>query len=507
MSTVKKNVIANYLGQGWSALMGLAFIPLYIKYLGVESYGLIGIFALLQGWLTLLDMGMTPALSREMARFTGGAHESQSIRDLLRSIEIMGFGIAVVIALGIWAASGWLASDWLRAEKLPVGVVAQAFTIMGVVTAMRFIENIYRSSIVGLQRQVLLNIVLSVMATLRGLGAVGILIWVSPTIEAFFIWQGILSIITVGLFAAVLYHTLPVAENAARFSLTALKGIRQFAVGMMTITFLALLLTQVDKILLSRLLTLEAFGYYALAGTVANALYMLPGPVAAAFYPHFTELVEREDVAAMIAAYHKGAQLVTVLMGTAAIVLIVFGDAVMLLWTANPTLARQVVPLVAVLSLGTLLNGLMWIPYHTQLAYGWTSLTVKVAIFAVAVIVPAILWATPKYGAIGAAWVWVGLNAGYVMIDIYFMHRRLLPTEKWRWYRQDVAVPLIAGAVVAVLLRWATPVLPGALAKLIALLISAGLVLAAATLAAQAVRQQLVRYLPQRIKSFCVRAV
>ena len=40
----------------------------------------------------------------------------------------------------------------------------------------------------------------------------------------------------------------------------------------MAITFLSLLLMQVDKILLSRLLTLESFGYYALAGVVANAL-------------------------------------------------------------------------------------------------------------------------------------------------------------------------------------------------------------------------------------------
>ena len=487
--------------------MGLAFIPLYIKYLGVESYGLIGIFALLQAWLSLLDMGLTPTLSREMARFTGGAHEAQSIRNLLRSIEIIGFGIAVVIALGIWAASGWLASDWLRAEKLPVGVVAQAFTIMGVVTALRFIENIYRSSIVGLQRQVLLNIVLSVMATLRGLGAVGILIWVSPTIEAFFVWQAILSIVTVGLFAIVLYRTFPVAEHAARFSLTALKEIRHFAVGMMAITFLSLLLTQVDKILLSRLLTLEAFGYYVLAGTVASALNMLPGPVMTAFYPRFTELVAQADVAALIASYHKAAQLITVLMGTAAIMLIVFGDVVMTLWMANPDLSRQITPLIAVLSLGTLLNGLMWIPSAMWIAYGWSSLSVKVNFFSVLVIVPAILWATPKYGPIGAAWAWVGLNVGYGTIAIYFMHRRLLPTEKWRWYRQDVAMPLIAGAIVAVILRWATRVFSGTLAQLIVLLISAGFVLAASALAAQDVRHQLVRYVPQRIKSLCVRAV
>ena len=98
---LKRNLIANYLGQVWNPLMGLAFVPLYFKYLGIEAYGLIGLFALLQAYLSLLDMGMTPTLSREMARFTGGSRSAQSIRDLLCSIEIITFGIAGLIASGI----------------------------------------------------------------------------------------------------------------------------------------------------------------------------------------------------------------------------------------------------------------------------------------------------------------------------------------------------------------------------------------------------------------------
>ena len=83
--------------------MGFVFAPLYIKYLGVEAYGLIGVFTLLQAWLSLLDMGMTPALGREMARFMAGAHSRESIRDLLRSIEIIALAIAA-LAKGRWVA-------------------------------------------------------------------------------------------------------------------------------------------------------------------------------------------------------------------------------------------------------------------------------------------------------------------------------------------------------------------------------------------------------------------
>lgn len=116
--SLKRNLVANYLGQAWTGLIGLAFVPLYVKYQGVESYGLIGIYSLLQAWFRLLDMSITPTLSRKMARFTAGAHSAQTIRDLLRSIECIGIGIAFLIGALIWAASAWLATHWLTVDRL-----------------------------------------------------------------------------------------------------------------------------------------------------------------------------------------------------------------------------------------------------------------------------------------------------------------------------------------------------------------------------------------------------
>lgn len=487
---LKRNLIANYLGQGWTALMGLAFIPLYIKYLGIEAYGLIGLFGVLQAWLVLLDMGMTPTLGREMARFTGGSHSNESIRDLLRSIETVGLCVAVLIAGGVALGANWIATDWLKANTLPTAVVAQAFTIMGLVTALRFVEGVYRSAIVGLQRQVLFNGVSSAMATLRGLGAVGILLWVSPTLQAFFLWQGMVSLATLVILGATTYACLPKGERSGRFSLEALRGVWRFAGGMVGITILALLLTQVDKILLSRLLTLSEFGYYTLAGTVAGALYMLIGPITQAFYPKFCELYARGDTAALANSYHKGAQLVSVMAGSAAITLIFFAETFLRLWTRDAELAGRVAVLLSLLVLGNLLNGLMWIPYQTQLAHGWTSLAVKVNIVAVALIVPAILWAVPRYGAEGAAWVWGALNAGYCVIAVQFMYRRILPAEKWRWYRQDVLMPLLAAGLAVGLIKNLWPVQDTAIAQAAVLAIAAIASLTASGLAAHHVRQQ-----------------
>ena len=489
---LKRNLIANYLGQGWTALMGLAFIPLYIKYLGIEAYGLIGLFGVLQAWLTLLDMGMTPTLNREMARFTGGTHSATSIRDLLRSIEFIALGIATLIAVGIWAASGWLATDWLRAEKLPVDTVAQAFAIMGTVTALRFVEGVYRSAIVGLQRQVLYNAVNSTLATLRGLGAVGILLWVSPTIEAFFIWHGIISLLTLGVLANVTYRALPKAERGGQFSMPALRGIGRFAGGMMGITFLALLLTQVDKILLSKLLTLSDYGYYMLATVVAGGLGVLISPITQSFYPLLCELHANNKQTELITKYHQGAQLVSVLMGSAAIVMIVFAGSILRLWIRDAELASHSEALLIPLAASSLLSGLMWIPYQTQLAHGWTSLGIRINLVAVTFIIPAILWAVPRYGAEGAAWTYVSLNAGYVIIGIHFMYRKILTTEKWRWYIQDLLIPIASSFFICGCFKWLIP-FPSATAQQIWMLILiCSLALLAAAIAASTIRKLLL---------------
>lgn len=488
---LKRNLIANYLGQGWSTLMGMAFIPLYIKYLGIEAYGLIGLFAVLTAWLSLLDMGMTPTLSREMARFTGGSHTAESIRDLLRSIEVIALGIAILFAGGVALGSNWLAGSWLKAEALPVPVVAQAFALMGLVTAMRFIEGVYRSSILGLDRQVLFNVVNSSMATIRGLGAVAVLAWVSPTIHAFFLWQGLTSIFTLAVLAITTYASLPRAERSGQFSLSALRCVWRFAGGMMGITFLALLLTQVDKVLLSKLLTLSEYGYYTLASVVAGALQMLIGPITQAWYPRLTRLQTANDQTNLISSFHLGAQLVSVIVGSAALVLMVYGKIFLQLWTQNAALAHQVSPLVRVLVLGTLLNGLMWIPFQTQLAHGWTSLTVRINTVAVALLVPTIFWVAPRYGALGAAWVWVSLNAGYIFIGIHFMFRQILCAEKWRWYGQDILQPLLAAAVSVVAIHRLIPKPAGTTAQLATLALAAIATLTAATLVAPDVRQQL----------------
>jgi len=441
--SVKRNLVANYIGAGWAGLMNLAFLPLYIDYLGIEAYGLVGLFATIQAWFALLDLGLSPTLNREMARFSAGQHTQQSIRDLLRSMECIYAGIAVLLTIAMITMSSVMATKWLKTSQLSSGVVTEAFILMGIGLAFRWMTVLYRSAILGLQRQVWLNGLTVLTATLRGPGAVGVLA-VTPTIQAFFMFQAVVSLVEMAALLQKTYRLLPKVEKA-RFGLSTLESVWKFAAGMTTITVLATLLTQVDKVILSRILLLSDFGYFTFATTVAGAIYILIIPVANVAYPRFSEIVALGNESQLIDEYHRFAQLVSVLVIPAALVLSAFSHEIVLIWSGNEETAAHTARIISFWVLGSALNGLMYIPYMAQLAYGWSRLTVMVNVLAVVLIIPAFLIFVPKFGGIAAAYIWIIINSGYILLNISLMHTRILKAEKWHWYFQDNLLPLLAG--------------------------------------------------------------
>ena len=490
---VRRNIVANYVGQGITALLGLAFVPLYIRYLGMEAYGLVGLFALVQAWLVLLDLGMTPTLSREMARYTAGAVPVQFIRNLLRSLELLCAAIAATVAATMMLGSRFIAARWLNLGHLPVGMVAHALTIMAVVVALRFCEGIYRSALIGLQQQLWFNGASVVLAVFRSAGVVMILAFVSPTIEAFFVWQGFVSLLTLAAFGAKLHLGLPRAPQPARFTLSALVEVRTFAGGMIGITLLAVLLTQVDKLLLSRLLPLESFGFYMLASTVSGVIFLIVAPITQAVYPNFVRHVVDGQVRRLSDSYHATAQLVTVVIGPAAALLVAFPQTILMAWSGNVRMTLVAAPVLALLAVGNFCNGIMQVPLQLQLAYGWTRLLLVVNVVGLVVLLPALLWAVPRFGGIAAAVVWLVLNVSHLFVQLPLMHRRLLPGEKLRWYFEDVALPLGAALAVigpAALLR--PDGLHDRFGSLAFLLVTGGAALTAAVLGARTLRQRLL---------------
>src|SRR3982074_3001089 len=125
MSIVRRNIVANIAGRGWAALLSLGVIPVYIHFLGIEAFGLIGFFLSLTAILQLLDLGLGTALNRQFAQYSMLSGKAQEMRDLLRTLEIIYWLIGVAIGVTMLALAPMITTHWLKPQQLSAEIVAQ----------------------------------------------------------------------------------------------------------------------------------------------------------------------------------------------------------------------------------------------------------------------------------------------------------------------------------------------------------------------------------------------
>ena len=107
----KRNIIANYLSQIYVSLIGIVMAPMYLHYMGIEAYGLVGFYAAIQIWFGLLDMGLSLTLVRETARFRAKALNVLTYRRLVFALELIFVGVGAFGGLFLYCNSSRLAND------------------------------------------------------------------------------------------------------------------------------------------------------------------------------------------------------------------------------------------------------------------------------------------------------------------------------------------------------------------------------------------------------------
>ena len=456
-SSVRHNIAANFAGKAWRGVFSLAFVPIYIQLMGVEVYGLIGIFMSLTALLGLLDMGLSATLNRELSRLSVAKDSEQESRNLVRTFEVIYWGIGALIGIVVVVLAPVITKHWINSSNVSNETIEQALLIMGLLLAFQWPGTIYTGGLRGLQRQVLLNMIQAVSIMVRHFGAVLVLLFVSPSIVLFFYWQAFVALFSTIVLAIWLWKSLPKTGKKSIFDKGLLVKNWRFTSGMIGISLVTIFLTQLDKIILSKMLTLEMFGYYMLAFSVASVLVSLVNPVHSALFPRFSQLVAAGSEAEISELYHKGCQLVSVIILPIAVTLVFFAEELLTLWVGDPVVVSNAHMILSILIIGTVINGLMTLPYTLQLAYGWTRLTLYKNIVAVILLVPLMIWMVQMYHGIGAALAWVILNFGYIIFEIPIMHQRLLRNEMGRWYRRDIILPVLIVTLIGFIAREILP--------------------------------------------------
>lgn len=433
----------------WTALISFLFVPIYVKIIGAESYGLVAFFGTLSGSLAILDLGLSTAISRQVAIFLTQPDKEKESKDLIFSVEIIYWLMALAVGLLVVLLAQTIALYWIKTKDLPVATVQKAVMLMGAVFAVQFPASIYNGVLIGSDRQIANALAALIFTTLKAVGVIAVLKLVSPTIESYFIWQVLITLISTYCLRFLVWNNFKITLEKAQFSVFQLKTIWRFAAGMTGISLVTFFLSQIDKIVVSKFVLLEFVGYYNLAFLVSSCITQVISPMQPIIFPKFTALVVGDKQTELLALYHKSSRWIAIIIFPIGFTLILFAKEILFLWTKNSTLTDNTAPIVQVVAAGTICNCLMWVPYWYMLAKGVTKFTIYQNIIASIILVPLLFWWTGEYGALGASFVWLTVNSGYILISMPIFHRLYMKGELKNWFKNDIGVPLVSAAVIA----------------------------------------------------------
>lgn len=456
-TSLKANITANFIGNAWSALIGLLFVPIYLNYIGAEGYGLIGIFASLQVVLSLLDSGLSTTLNKEMSRLSVLPQKEQQMQNLVKTLGNVYWGMALVAGLIALCISPLLARYWVHPVNLSIKTITYAFVLLSISLVFQFPSGFYSGGLLGLQRHVMLNAIRIVFATLKSVGALVVLVFVSRSVLAFFGWTLLVAILQSFTLKFVLWYYLPKTASEPVFDKQELKNIWRFAAGMAGISLTAILLTQVDKIILSKILSLEQFGYYSVACTLGLMISQIVGPLTQSYFPKFSNLISLNKITDLKNLYHQGCQLISVLVLPATFILFFFSKELIFIWTHSEKTVANTWLVASVYGLGTGINGLLSIPYQLTVAYGWTKLGFYQNVFLLCLMIPLTIYLSLHYGALGGALSWAIVNILYFLITPTLIHNKILKNEKSYWYWNDTLKLLLVCITTVYLSKYFIP--------------------------------------------------
>jgi O-antigen/teichoic acid export membrane protein len=441
------NASANVVGQAVAVLAGLVCVPIYLHLLGAEAIGLIGFSLALQAIVRMLDLGMSSAVVRQVARLAGTSARGDELVEFHATFERLFAAAAAGITALTLALAPLVAAHWLHGQQLPPRQVTVAVAAISVQAALLFMGALYQGVLMGLERQVRFNRIRVVETLASQVGAVLLLSLWTARVEVLFGWQLAVTLAALGVYRRAAARSLPEAHGRARFRFAHVRAVWIFAVGMAGITTTGTILANMDKVLLSRWLQLGSFGYYTLAFYGASLVAgLLVQPVFNALFPRACALVEGADAAGERRLYHVAIQGLVTMVWPVAAVLWVFAHPVLRVWIGDPAAVAAAAAVLPWLVAGVAFNTLMVPAYMLQLAHAWTTLGLALNLALIAVFAPLLFVLTTRWGLTGAAVNFALMQGTYLLVGLPLTHRRLLRDA----FREVVLRDLLPGVALCV---------------------------------------------------------
>jgi O-antigen/teichoic acid export membrane protein len=417
-------LVANSLGRSWGFVSNFLFVPVYVRLLGIENFGVIALFLAVSGVIAFFDLGLSPTLARELHDQRRNAQERISLLFTYeRAYAVIVAFIILCAGLAPRGAFSVLVSgpDLLRPE------VASSVRLVFVAAAMQMSFNFYVAGLMGIAEQIRGNLVVVTAGIVRS-AVVLLPLWLFPQPVVYLLWQIIFALVFAALSRHFLYRAIVRGEEVRHraFSLRMITENLDFTRGMFLVAVISAIITQTDKLFISRLAGMGALGRYSLASTFAQLIVFVVSPITLTVMPRFVHSVSAGDSDAVRTAFLTAHRLVAAIVCSTVGCMLFFGPYLIGVWTGGKLGSESIGGYLAPLVVGYASVALQTVPHCVAVANKNLRGILLLGGAGVLFALPAYWYSINRFGAVGAATTWLLLQLALYPLYLGWVNRRLL---------------------------------------------------------------------------------
>ena len=419
-----RNVLWSFLSSGLPLIVAIPVMPVLIRSIGTDRFGVLTLAWAVTGYAGLLDLGLGRALTQVVARKLGDGEEHR-VPDLVWTslLLMMAFGVlgtALIMLLSPWASH--------HAFRIPQSLQAEttrAFYLVGLSVPAVIASAGFRGLLEAHQRFDLVSILRI---------CTGVFTYIGPLLVLFFSHrlEGVVGVLVLGRCIGCVVHcwfclrVVPQLRHGVMWDRSSAGSLLRLG-GWMTVTnIVGPLMVNLDRFVIAALLSVTAVTYYVTPYEMVTKFLLFPAAIVGVAFPAFASCYSNDENRATM-LYSRSLKYVFLMLFPIVLLTVTLASTGLRIWLGGD-FAEHSTRVVQWLALGVLANSLGLVPVSFVQGVGRPDVTAKLHLVELPLYL-AILFFLIRVGGIeGAAIAWTGRTIVDSVV-LSFIARRFLKTR------------------------------------------------------------------------------
>jgi O-antigen/teichoic acid export membrane protein len=441
-ASLTRNVMWNFAGQVAPLFAAVFSIPILIKGMGVDRFGLLSLAWMVIGYFSLFDFGLGRALIKLVSEKLG-AGQSAEVPELVWT------ALFLMALLGVGGTAAMLlVTDWLVTDalKIPAALQAEAsnsFRLLAWSIPVVIFTTGLRGVLEAYRRFDLVNLARLPMGVLTFLAPLAVLPFSNRMDVIISVLLGMRIVICI-VHVVLCERVVPGLLRRISYSRHLVRPMLGIGGWMSVSNMVSPVMVYMDRFLIGSVLGMAAVAYYVTPYEIITKLLVIPGALAGVLFPMFSASLagERPQAADL---FRRSVRWVFLALFPAVLLITVFAGEGLKVWLSeefsfNGTAVLQW------LAAGVLINSVAFIPFAFVQGAGRADLTAKLHLVELPIYLVVLWLLMQRWGIVGAAAAWtfrVAFDAVALFMVSAWLENELKPS-----IRQDA---VICAATLAIL--------------------------------------------------------